>query len=80
MDFENIDGFTVRLRAERAGKGNGRIYTLVYQAQDACGNLSQPVTATVSVPANQGNGGGKPRENVDQADAAGVIFLPVVTR
>jgi hypothetical protein len=36
------------LRAERAGNGSGRIYTVIYTASDACGN-STADTATVRV-------------------------------
>ncbi len=37
------------LRAERQGSGNGRIYTITYQAEDASGNSGQQ-DATVTVP------------------------------
>lgn len=47
---------TVQLRAERSGKGNGRVYTITVQAQDASGNLSATRTATVFVPKSQGKG------------------------
>ncbi|MDZ7593119.1 MAG: ExeM/NucH family extracellular endonuclease [Thiobacillus sp.] len=48
-DIEIVDDFTLRLRAERAGKGAGRIYTLTYEARDFAGNASQS-TIEVSVP------------------------------
>jgi hypothetical protein len=38
----------VKLRAERAGNGDGRIYTITIMATDACGNTSSK-TATVIV-------------------------------
>ena len=41
--------FNFRLRAERAGSGNGRVYTVTYTATDACG-LSTAAAATVLVP------------------------------
>ena len=44
----------LNLRAERAGNGNGRIYTITVVARDAAGNLSVPRTTTVSVPKSQG--------------------------
>ncbi len=47
----NPDG-TFSLRAERSGTGNGRIYTITYEATDACGNSTQ-ATATVTVPHSQ---------------------------
>lgn len=42
---------TVDLRAERAGKGDGRIYTITVEATDAAGNSSTS-TCTVTVPKN----------------------------
>lgn len=37
------------LRAERAGRGHGRVYTITYRATDAAGNQTL-ATATVTVP------------------------------
>jgi predicted extracellular nuclease len=48
-DIKIDDDFTLRLRAERAGAGGGRIYTLTYEARDFAGNASQ-ATVEVSVP------------------------------
>jgi hypothetical protein len=44
---------TAQLRAERAGKGNGRIYSLSVACQDTIGNTAT-TTVTVSVPKSQG--------------------------
>lgn len=44
----------VALRAERSGKGNGRVYTITVIAVDLAGNASAPNTVTVSVPKSQG--------------------------
>ena len=44
---------TLNLRAERSGKGNGRVYTITVGARDAAGNTSTK-TVTVSVPKSQG--------------------------
>ena len=44
---------TLNLRAERSGKGNGRVYTITVEARDAAGNTSTK-TVTVSVPKSQG--------------------------
>ena len=40
------------LRAERSGKGSGRVYTLAYQGRDIAGNVAQ-CTVRVTVPHNQ---------------------------
>lgn len=47
---------TLNLRAERAGTGNGRVYSIVIQAKDAAGNVSATKVVTVSVPKSQGGG------------------------
>ena len=41
------------LRAERSGTGNGRIYTITYEARDGSGNTTTS-TVTVTVPKSQG--------------------------
>ena len=46
------DDRAVSLRADRAGAGSGRTYTLTYRATDASGN-SAADSATVSVPHDQ---------------------------
>jgi hypothetical protein len=48
-DVVIVDDDTFALRAERSGTGTGRVYTITYQATDACGN-STIATATVAVP------------------------------
>ena len=53
-DWEITGDHAVKLRAERAGGGSGRVYTLTLQAQDAAGNLSATRTVTVKVPKSQG--------------------------
>jgi hypothetical protein len=45
-----------RLRAERAGQGGGRTYTITYSAADGSGNRTTAQT-TVTVPHDQGGGG-----------------------
>lgn len=45
----------LRLRAERQGTGNGRIYTVGYSVTDECGNSSDG-SGIVLVPHDQGNG------------------------
>ena len=44
IDYEVIDNHTVRLRAERSGTGDGRIYTITIKATDDCGNSSTTTT------------------------------------
>jgi hypothetical protein len=52
-DIVIVDSDTFKLRAERSGTGTGRIYTITYQATDACGNVTV-ASATVTVPLSQG--------------------------
>jgi hypothetical protein len=47
------DDRSFQLRAERKGNGNGRVYTVTYNAQDASGNTAQQI-ATVTVAHDQG--------------------------
>ncbi len=47
----NADG-TISLRAERSGKGSGRIYTVIYKATDVAGNETTASTAII-VPHNK---------------------------
>jgi Bacterial Ig-like domain (group 3) len=43
---------SVQLRSERAGNGNGRVYTITFKVTDASGNFST-ATAKVTVPSSQ---------------------------
>ncbi len=52
-DVQITGAMTLNLRAERAGTGNGRTYTITVEAKDAAGNVTLRTT-TVSVPKNQG--------------------------
>jgi hypothetical protein len=51
-DWEIVDAHHVRLRAERAGTGSGRIYTIMITCVDATGNSSSR-SVTVNVPKSQ---------------------------
>ena len=51
---EIVDAHHIRLRSERDGTGNGRIYTVAATCSDASGNVAQK-SATVKVPKSQGN-------------------------
>ena len=53
-DWQITGDHTLLLRAERAGTGTGRVYTITLRAQDAAGNLSAAKTVTVTVPKSQG--------------------------
>ncbi len=50
-DWEITGDFTVNLRAERAGGGSGRVYTITLECSDASGNTS---TGTVNVTVPRG--------------------------
>ena len=53
-DWEIVDTTHVRLRAERAGTGNGRIYTIVVEAVDAYGNrAARDVVVRVPIAASK---------------------------
>jgi hypothetical protein len=51
--IDQIHGIiTLKLRAERSGSGNGRIYTITITARDASGNTSQ-TNVEIKVPHDQ---------------------------
>lgn len=52
-DIDVRGDLSVKLRAERSGKGNGRIYTINVQCDDDAGNTATGAT-TVTVPHSQG--------------------------
>lgn len=52
-DIQITGDLTLNLRAERSGKGSGRVYTITVEARDAAGNPSTK-TCTVSVAKSQG--------------------------
>ena len=54
-DWEITGPLTVDLRAERAGGGDGRVYTITVECSDASGNKSW-TTVEVKVPHNKGKG------------------------
>ncbi len=51
-DIVIVNDLTVKLRAERSGTGDGRVYTLTWQATNSCG-ATVTTTATVNVPKSQ---------------------------
>jgi hypothetical protein len=54
-DDIQVDDNGIWLRAERSGKGTGRVYTITYQAADDSGNVTVQ-EATVTVPHNRRRG------------------------
>jgi hypothetical protein len=52
-DWEITGGLTVNLRAERSGKGSGRVYTITVECTDQSKNSSTD-TETVTVPHDKG--------------------------
>ncbi|MGK2863265.1 MAG: T9SS type A sorting domain-containing protein [Chitinophagaceae bacterium] len=48
-DWSITNNHSVKVRAERAGNGNGRIYTITVSSNDGC-NPTSTATATVKVP------------------------------
>jgi hypothetical protein len=46
-DWVITGDLTVDLRAERSGKGNGRIYSISVSCTDACGNSSDATTSVI---------------------------------
>ena len=57
FDWSFDGGLTVALRAERAGGGSGRIYTVTVESTDASGN-SSTATVDVTVPHDLEKGNG----------------------
>jgi hypothetical protein len=53
-DWHVIDAHHVRLRAERAGNGSGRTYTISITCTNDPNKLSSTKTVTVFVPHDQG--------------------------
>jgi len=58
-DWKITGDHTLTLRAERSGKGTGRVYTITIQASDVSGNTAQK-TVTVTVPHDQSKPSQKP--------------------
>lgn len=55
-DWQIMGDHGLKLRAERSGRGNGRVYTVTLQATDTSGNVSTTRNVTIRVPKSQGNG------------------------
>jgi len=62
-DWQILNDNSLYLRAERAGNGSGRIYTISLQAEDSVGNLSETNSITVTVPKSQGRAVGHSGNN-----------------
>ncbi|MDI1251038.1 MAG: HYR domain-containing protein, partial [Lacunisphaera sp.] len=63
-DWVITGDLTLQLRAERAGKGGGRVYTITVESKDAAGNVSTG-TVTVTVPKSQGHGQDHDKDDKD---------------
>ena len=66
-DVDITGDLTVNLRAQRAGNGDGRVYQITVQCTDAAGNVTTK-TVTVTVPHDQGQGGGNDQGGDGQGD------------
>ena len=53
-DWQVVNATLVRLRAERSGRGNGRIYTITGSCRHASGGPTATATTTVMVPHDRG--------------------------
>jgi hypothetical protein len=53
QDMVQTGPLTASLRAERSGRGAGRVYTLTVACKDAAGNTSPPASVAVIVPHNR---------------------------
>jgi WD40 repeat protein len=62
---------SIALRAERAGSGDGRVYTLVYEAVDTAGHSTQ-ATTRILVPHSQ-NGASEPLRLSVETTGAGTL-------
>jgi hypothetical protein len=60
-DWEITGDHTANLLAERSGITGPRVYTITVEAEDASGNVSEPVSTTVTVPHNSGSSRGPRR-------------------
>jgi uncharacterized repeat protein (TIGR01451 family) len=65
-DWIILDAHHVQLRAERAGNGNGRIYTITITCIDSGGNSSSR-SVSVNVPHDQGKNHVKPKKSKRKA-------------
>jgi len=66
-DIEIVDGHTFRLRSERQGGGNGRVYGVSFMVTDSAGNTSEEECA-VSVPHDQSGSAA-----IDDGPSAGYV-------
>jgi len=66
-DIEIVDGHTFRLRSERQGGGNGRVFGVTFMVTDSAGNTSEEECA-VSVPRDQSGSAA-----IDDGPSAGYV-------
>ncbi len=73
-DWEVIDDHTVMLRAERAGNGDGRVYTVTITSTDDCGNVASTTVPVFVVHNITGPLSGKPFKVGTTVDFSGVFW------
>jgi hypothetical protein len=80
-DIVILSDFTMKLRAERSGLGNGRTYTITYTVTDASGNATTAKT-TVFVPHDKAQAIALGYDRILIAKMFGdpLVFLPVIQR
>ena len=78
-DIVIVDDFTFKLRAERAGGGEDRIYTITYQVTDACGNSTVAI-AYVTVPHDMSTSSSDSLLLTGAFVVKNRLFLPSITR
>ncbi len=71
-DWRIAGAMSARVRAERAGPGDGRVYTITVECTDASGNVSE-TTTTVLVPHDRGRKRDG-RKTLEPVDRTRVVF------
>ncbi|HKR61180.1 MAG TPA: HYR domain-containing protein, partial [Pyrinomonadaceae bacterium] len=74
-DWQVIDDHNVRLRSERSGKGNGRIYTITTTCSDSSHTITK--TSTVVVPKSM-KGGSWATVAVESKGSNATMFGPII--
>jgi uncharacterized lipoprotein YddW (UPF0748 family) len=75
-DWQVIDAHHLKLRAERSGSGEGRVYTIIITATDAAGHTATR-TITVSVPHDAPVTSTRAAEEREEAAVTGLLIKAV---